>query len=101
MAEHTIVVRLMGIHAVPDLPKSGEIRVGDFVTYTSPDGNLEVLFSENGSPFNVVSLRGGERREAIAAGVFTCKCFITHGTVTLGWNAVTSPQSGGDHDVRP
>ena len=98
MAHHDITINLQNGHAVPALSAAGDLRVGDTVRYSSPDGTARVVFDENGSPF------GDSRKDVIhdreiriltKAGTFRCKCFIE-----IGWTP-EHPQSGGDHDVKP
>ena len=99
MAHHEITINLQNGHAVPAISASGELRVRDTVSYSSPDGTVRVLFDgENGSPFGDSrpdTIHDREMRTLTRAGIFRCKCFIE-----VGWTP-EHPESGGDHDVKP
>jgi hypothetical protein len=103
MTHHDITINLQNGHAVPAIPAAGVIQVGDTVSYSSPDGKVRVVFEDGaGSPFgdrrpDVV--HGSETRTFRKVGTFFCKCFITPHEV--GWFDGETPQSGGDHDVKP
>jgi len=96
-------------HAVPKLPPNG-MQLGETVHYFSNDGDVIVVFLDNGSPFR--DSNDNEIRAVTSASPplklvkpntnpgFICKCFITPPSGrTVGWSP-NSLQSGGNHVVR-
>ena len=106
MTEHNIRIDLIidaagKEHAVPEIPKGGDLHVDDTVRYFSNDGTTRVEFcTPFGDPEIVVN--DGEIRTLTTAGRFFCKCFLTlpNGR-RIGWRPNEVPESGGEHDVRP
>ncbi|PYQ26613.1 MAG: hypothetical protein DMF56_23670 [Acidobacteria bacterium] len=101
---HDIRINLIHGAAVPDMAGADELRVDDTVKYFSPDGKVRVVFEGIG-PFGTAvseTVLDGERRTLKTAGKFFCRCFITPtgSTTEIGWSPAT-PESGGDHDVKP
>jgi hypothetical protein len=114
-ADHEIEVRVVGDDAVPSIDISKiEMHVGETVRYSSPDGEVKILFPFR-SPFRSDDLTGTEipgsviltlrqpERSTVPPGLpdFLCRCFITNSAgVTVGWRKDPS-KSGGDHHVKP
>jgi hypothetical protein len=99
MADHNIQILLKDGHAMPELPPaSGDMTVGQTVSYSSPHGKARVEFRK-GSPFGDMVpdiVEDSEVRILTNEGKFSCRCFIT-----VGWFEGEAPQSGGDHEVKP
>ena len=100
MSHHRIAINLENGHAVPALSSADTMHIGDTIEYFSPDGQVRVVFDgEAGSPFgNALPdvVFGSQIRTLQKAGTFSCKCFIE-----VGWFPGETPQSGGDHEVKP
>jgi len=96
---HKINIRLNGDSVRAE--KSEEIRVGDTVTYSSPDGKVRVVFP-GASPYKVSEVHNMHDHLVHHSGSFGFQCFITpHGqTQEIGWNP-EHPEAGGQHDIIP
>jgi hypothetical protein len=110
-ADHEIEVKIVGDGAVPSQPIDKiEMKVGETVRYSSPDGDVKIVFPFR-SPFRNDDLTGTDvpgsvilpLKQAERPNVpsdFLCRCFITTPRgVTVGWKKDPS-DSGGDHHVR-
>ena len=100
MSHHKIAIELQNGHAIPALSSADVMYVGDTVEYFSPAGKVRVVFDgPKGSPFgNTVPdvVFDSQSRTLQKDGKFFCKCFIE-----VGWSPGETPESGGDHDVKP
>lgn len=115
---HEITIALVkdqhGEHAIPRIPDSGAMQVGDTVHYVSNDGVLRVKFPEGptfpegksckgGSPFKggMLTVSGSQSLTLERGGLFECRCFLTlHDGRKIGWTK-NNLQSGGVHDIQP
>jgi len=93
-------------HAVPTI--TIPMKVGKTVHYSSPDGSVRIEFVVDGTPFadpngnGITVITDKDVLTLQNTGTFTCRCFITDANgVTIGWDALTSPMSGGIHVVKP
>lgn len=112
-ADHEIEVKIVGKGAVPSQPIDKiEMKVGQTVRYSSPDGTVKIVFPFR-SPFRNDDKTGTEVQgleiltllQAEKPTVppnppdFLCRCFITNSKGTFGWDS-DSLHSGGDHHVK-
>jgi hypothetical protein len=109
-ADHEIEVKIVGKGAVPSQPIDRiEMKVGQTVRYSSPDGTVKIVFPFR-SPFRNDDLTGTEIPGSVILTLqqaeqlnvpsdFLCRCFITNSAGTFGWSS-ESPDSGGDHHVK-
>jgi hypothetical protein len=98
--DHDIVIVLRGNEAIPKDPLLG-FDPGETVRYSSPDGKVTIEFKDNGSPFDVDVVEGGQIvKVRDTKGSFRCRCFVTPAgsTERIGWRP-GSDLSGADHDV--
>lgn len=110
MTDHLITVNLVvdamnGNHAVP-APSNVALTGGDTVRYdTNPASCPFRIVFEDGNPFSsakTLEISDRSPRTVHQSGTFFCKCFITEGSEPeVGWRDDETPESGGDHDVRP
>jgi hypothetical protein len=77
------------------------LRVGDTVSYSSPDGKARVFFP-SGSPFAASEVHNAHHHAVKTAGHFEFQCFVTPTgkTEEIGWSP-ENPEAGGEHDVIP
>ena len=107
-ANHEIEVKFDGTHAIPVL--SSNLKVPETVHYSSTAGEVTILFVDNGSPFadanghNITVITSAAPPLPLSKKSdtgFTCRCFITlKNGMTVGWDPIKSPQSGGNHIVK-
>jgi hypothetical protein len=103
-ADHEISIDLVaGIHAIPNIPGPGVMRVGQTVRFSSPGNSFRVEFP-NGSPFTekgqpMAQITDSDVKTLQVAGNFQSRCFITVGSTEVGWAPGKMPESGGVHNV--
>jgi hypothetical protein len=97
---HNIEIHLVGGASV-QADASPVLRVGDTVSFSSPDGKVRVLFP-SGSPYGVSEIHNAHVHAVKTPGTFQYLCFITPTgkTEEIGWS-LTNPNAGGENKVLP
>lgn len=103
---HEITIALVkdkdGEHAIPRIPDSGAMQVGDTVRYVSRDGKFQVDFP-SGSPFKngMLPVTDSQSLTLERGGLFECRCSLTLPDGRLVEWSQKNLQSGGVHDIQP
>jgi len=105
MADFTITIRLVdNAHAVP-APGNIHVYSGDTITYVPDPPGRAFRVSFESDPFSdrpPFEITDSEPHTIKHNGRFFCKCFIVNNDGNeVGWFPAETPESGGDHDVRP
>jgi hypothetical protein len=103
-AHHEIAITRDGQHAIPSACPA--MNIGDTARYSSPDGEVKVVFVDAAthlpaSPFEAKEITGSAPQTVIKSGQFEFRCFVKVGSEFIGWDALTSPKSGGQFPVPP
>jgi hypothetical protein len=105
---HEIEIIVEGQHALPSACPA--MNIGDTVRYSTLNGEVKVDFvdavtGQPASPFGKTktTITGSAPQTVTTSGDFEVRCFVKepYETVFKGWDAKTSPQSGGQFPVPP